>query len=135
MNNSRILAIRNAKFSGYFYMNLNIWGDFHICISVPLICTLARFCLVLCCYSWKVSFVCVLQLITHPLPISPCLLYHKKLFYMLFFFCLKLLVTLFMQLFCNNIYVSTKNEGADLLKTVQFFDFHFIPNCLKAFKV
>ena len=30
--------IRNAKPSGYyFYMNLNIWGDFQICISVPLI--------------------------------------------------------------------------------------------------
>ena len=29
--------IRNAKPSGYyFYMNLNIWGDFQICISVPL---------------------------------------------------------------------------------------------------
>ena len=26
-----------GKFSGYyFYMNLNIWGDFQICISVPL---------------------------------------------------------------------------------------------------
>ena len=37
MNNSRILTIKNAKFSGhYFYMNLNIWGDFRICISVPL---------------------------------------------------------------------------------------------------
>ena len=29
--------IKNAKFSGhYFYMNLNIKGDFQICISVPL---------------------------------------------------------------------------------------------------
>ena len=38
MNNSRILTIKNAKLSGYyFYMNLNIWGDFQICISVPLI--------------------------------------------------------------------------------------------------
>ena len=37
MNNSRILTIKNAKFSGYhFYMNLNIKGDFQICISVPL---------------------------------------------------------------------------------------------------
>ena len=28
--------IKNAKPSGYyFYMNLNIWGDFQICISVP----------------------------------------------------------------------------------------------------
>ena len=37
MNNLRILTIKNAKFSGfYFYMNLNLWGDFQICISVPL---------------------------------------------------------------------------------------------------
>ena len=36
-NNSRILKIKNAKFSGYwFYMNTNIKGDFEICISVPL---------------------------------------------------------------------------------------------------
>ena len=36
-SNSRILRIRNAKFSGYcFYMNPNILGDFRICISVPL---------------------------------------------------------------------------------------------------
>ena len=38
MNNPTILIIKNAKFSGYyFYMNLNIKGDFHICMSVPLI--------------------------------------------------------------------------------------------------
>ena len=37
VNNSRILTSKNAKFSGYsFDMNLNIWGDFHICISLPL---------------------------------------------------------------------------------------------------
>ena len=37
VNNSRILMIQNAKLSGcYFYINLNIWGDFQICISVPL---------------------------------------------------------------------------------------------------
>ena len=37
MNNSRINTIKNAKFPGYyFYMNLNILGDFQICISVPL---------------------------------------------------------------------------------------------------
>ena len=36
-NNSRILTIKNAKFSEYyFYMHLNIWGDFQICTSVPL---------------------------------------------------------------------------------------------------
>ena len=37
-NNSRILRIKNAKFSGYcFDINTNIYGDFQICISVPLI--------------------------------------------------------------------------------------------------
>ena len=37
VNNSRILTIKNAKFSEYyFYMNLNILGDFQFCISVPL---------------------------------------------------------------------------------------------------
>ena len=36
-NNSRIVRIKNAKFSGYcFYMNTNIHRDFQICISVPL---------------------------------------------------------------------------------------------------
>ena len=30
--------IKNAKFSGYFFhMNMNMQGDFQICISVPLI--------------------------------------------------------------------------------------------------
>ena len=34
----RILTIKNAKLSEYyFYMNLNVWGDFEIFISVPLI--------------------------------------------------------------------------------------------------
>ena len=42
---------------------------------------------------------------------------------------------LFTQLFCNNIHVRSKNEGVDIMKTVQLFDFHFIPNCLKGFKV
>ena len=37
MNNSRTLTVKNAKFSGYyFYMNLNIWGDFQICISASV---------------------------------------------------------------------------------------------------
>ena len=37
VNNSRILTIKNAKFSGcYFYLNFNIWKDFQICISIPL---------------------------------------------------------------------------------------------------
>ena len=37
--------------------------------------------------------------------------------------------------FATNIYVSSKNEGANLIKIVQPFDFHFILKCLKAFKV
>ena len=38
VNNLRIATIRNGKFSGYyFYMNVNIWRDFQICINVPLI--------------------------------------------------------------------------------------------------
>ena len=37
VNNSRILTIKYAKFSGYyFYIDLNILGDFQICFSVPL---------------------------------------------------------------------------------------------------
>ena len=37
MYNSIILSVKNAKFSGYYFdMNLNITGDFQICISVPL---------------------------------------------------------------------------------------------------
>ena len=37
INNTRILRIKNAKFSGYsFYMNTSIWGDFQICTGVPL---------------------------------------------------------------------------------------------------
>ena len=37
MNNSRILTTKNAKFSGYYFnVNLNIWGDFQFCTSVPL---------------------------------------------------------------------------------------------------
>ena len=36
-NNSRILKIKNVKFSGYcFYMDTCIERDFKICISVPL---------------------------------------------------------------------------------------------------
>ena len=36
-NNSIIIRIKNAKFSDYcFYMNTNIYGNFQICISVPL---------------------------------------------------------------------------------------------------
>ena len=37
-NNSRILRMKDAKFSGHccFYRNTNIYRDFQICISVPL---------------------------------------------------------------------------------------------------
>ena len=37
VNNSRILRLKIAKFSGYcFYMKPSIWWNFQICISVPL---------------------------------------------------------------------------------------------------
>ena len=37
VKNSRILRTKNVKFSGYyFYLKTNIYGDFQICISVPL---------------------------------------------------------------------------------------------------
>ena len=37
VNNSRMLQSKNAKFSGYnFCMNSNMYGDFQICNSVPL---------------------------------------------------------------------------------------------------
>ena len=37
VNNSRILTKKNAKFSGHFvYVNLDVWEDFQIFISVPL---------------------------------------------------------------------------------------------------
>ena len=74
-----------------------------------------------------------------PLSLSPLLFYHVKLicmFFFLSFVCFLSLVTpLFIELFWNNIYVSSKNEGADLMKTLQLFDFHCIPNCSGAFKV
>ena len=37
VNNLKISRTKNAKFSEYyFYLNTNIYGDFQICISVPL---------------------------------------------------------------------------------------------------
>ena len=43
VNNSRTLTIKNVKFSGYYlHMNSNIWGDFQICISVPLRCSATK---------------------------------------------------------------------------------------------
>ena len=52
VNNLRILGVKNAKFSGYYYhMNINIQRIFQICISVPLILQIAcRLCI---CY-WGV---------------------------------------------------------------------------------
>ena len=44
VNNSRILRIKIAKFSGYcFYVNTNIQIDFQICISLPLRAFIKRF--------------------------------------------------------------------------------------------
>ena len=38
VNNSRILRIKNTKFSGYYFnTNTNVQGDFQFCISVPKI--------------------------------------------------------------------------------------------------
>ena len=51
--------IKNAKPSGYyFYMNLNIWGDFQICISVPLSLHSAPQQLqsYISCFYWQVLF-------------------------------------------------------------------------------
>ena len=93
-------------------------------------------CAVLLQLKGKVFFVCT-PVIHSPPFLSSLLFYHRKLFYMLVsFFCFKAFVTpLFTQLFCHNIYISSNNEGAGLMKTVQIFDFHFIPNCSIAFKV
>ena len=93
-------------------------------------------CAVLLQLKGKVFFVCT-PVIHSPPFLSTLLFYHRKLFYMLVsFFRFKAFVTpLFTQLFCHNIYISSNNEGAGLMKTVQIFDFHFIPNCSIAFKV
>ena len=56
-NNSRILRIKNAKFSGYcFYMNTNIWGDFQICVSVTLKASFDRTAPGDCFLSLSVNF-------------------------------------------------------------------------------
>ena len=53
-------------------------------------------------------------------PLVTFILPYKAVFMLLFFFYFKPLVTpLFIQLFCNIIYVSSKNEEEDLMKTVQ----------------
>ena len=56
MNNLRI-TIKYAKFSGYhFYINLNIWGDFQIYISVPLTHTiiLVFSSFLIFCIHWQI---------------------------------------------------------------------------------
>ena len=54
VNNSGILRIQNAKFSGYhFYMNTNIWRDFQIWISVPLISSLEELVKLFCSNYWQ----------------------------------------------------------------------------------
>ena len=50
-NNSRILRIKNAKISRYcFYMTINIYGHFQVCISIPLmkICSPQSLKLIVC---------------------------------------------------------------------------------------
>ena len=71
MNYSRILTIKNAKLLGYyFYMNLNIWRDFPICISVPLI-----------------QSNIILTMVAEMLQKSKFLLYVLYWCYMKFYFC------------------------------------------------
>ena len=95
-----------------------------------------RFCLVLCCVllqlKGKVCFVYLLKLNTHLLPLCLLLLCHIKLFACFFsFFYFKPLVTpLFIQSFCNNIQVISKNRGEDLMKKVQFLYNNNINNFL-----
>ena len=94
-------------------------------------------CVALLQLKCKICFVCAFQLTIQP-RLFP--LFHfatwNSFAWFFSFFCFKPLDTLlFTQLFCNNIYVRSKNEGVDIMKTVQLFDFHFIPNCLKGFKV
>ena len=61
-NNSRILRIHNAKFSGYcFYMNTNKERYFQICISVPLNM----------CNFWVFSNTCSIVLSISLLPVYP----------------------------------------------------------------
>ena len=56
VNNLRISSIKNAKVSGYyFYMNLNIWRNFQICISVPLINSYFYSNFNLCPLAWMFS--------------------------------------------------------------------------------
>ena len=69
--------------------------------------------------------MCALQLTILPTYLSSLILQYTAVC----FFCFKPLVTLL-----TAIDYSLINEVADLMKTVQLFNFHEIANCLKAFK-
>ena len=68
-----ILRVKNSKILGYgFYMNTNIYGDFKICISVPLnhIMNIFLWCSMLLwhkvapfnfpVFSWQFCIVCAI---------------------------------------------------------------------------
>ena len=78
-------------------------------------------CVVLLQFEMKVCFVCALQLNIHPrLSLLSFSLPYKAVLYAFFSFVYfkPLVTTLFVKLFCNNVFVILKNEGADLIKTV-----------------
>ena len=66
--------IKNSKFSGYYFdMNLNMWGDFQICISVPLsenqtremkafriLAFIRKKSISLCC-TWCIDEICLIK--------------------------------------------------------------------------
>ena len=98
--------------------------------SVPYTSLIRALTLINACLKGKVCFVFALQITIHSPSLFP-LFYFTILGCLQFFFSFiyfKPLVTpLFIQLFCNYIYVSLKNEEEDLMKTVQLFYNHFIP--------
>ena len=55
----RILRIKNAKFSGYcFYRNTNVYWDFQICISVPLILLVVKKHIAASCHRVRSTVLC-----------------------------------------------------------------------------
>ena len=63
------------------------------------------------------------------------ILSYKTVLHAFSLFYFKPLVTpLIIQFFFNNIYVGSKNEGANLMKAVQFFDFLFSNNVMNGLK-
>ena len=82
--NSRILMMKNAKFSGYcFYMNLNIWGDFRVCISLPLTDLKNSFSEVLVCkveIGNKLYYLLLVkyQLYIFKVSFNPCLINYES---------------------------------------------------------